>query len=556
MSSRLGKRKARQLAVAGSVSGDTSPAPLEGEPHVRPVAATDFGGLWGSGSGYQGADSTRARGFVYFPEPDTRREVTDYTFGELRRRARFLVANVGFAGRLSTGIPRLVLGTGLMPEAQTSDREWNKLARQRWDARAGNALTYSLDGKTNCYTDQAISYGASLVDGDFWKVKAIAQDGSRILGHYESHQVANGTLAGGDDARSLFNGVRVDRHNRMVSARFIDPVNGARTIEIPAENLIHVCRHFRHGPARPPSRFHRAINHLLDTTEITAAFKGVIKTSAQKGYYIAKAEGAKEVAGWSVNRGPTANPISRQSVTLADGSTRKVNLEQILAEAGTEIPDLPPGYDLKMLLDQRPHPNTTAFLDHLARDISWGFDLAPEILWSIANIGRSNTYLVLADAQSFVEAEQQNHIDTVLGHEWLWFVQGEMMAGRLRPCRDPEWWKHGWIPPARWTLNKGSDGKLHLEQLRSGALTFRRFFGWEGLGLEQLDDWLDEMAYVIDGCASRPQLRDRTEEVLQRIYGRVGMAATPVSDGGDSKDGADDDGAAADGAADDDDSTT
>jgi hypothetical protein len=526
-----GSKRSKLASTKGSRAGTTSPGPaLDGEPNVRPLSSS-FPGFGGSGSGYNGADTTASRGLVYFPQPDTRKEVTPYTFGELRRRARYLVANVGLAGRFAQAVPRLVLGTGMMPQARTSDREWNKLSGERYDARAGQALTYALDGKADCYSDQLISYGSSIVDGDFWKVKTLDDSGARILAHYESHQCDNGQLSAGDDVKSLFNGVRVNKHNRMISARFLDPNTPGRTIEIAAENLIHVCRHFRHGPARPVSRFHRAVNHMLDSSEAIAAFKGQIKVAAEKGYYITKTTDAKAPQGWGVTNGPTSSPLTTQTVTMPDGSKKKISLEQIMGSPGQDIPDLPPGFDLKLLLDQRPHPNTLGFLDYLVRDMSWGFDLAPEIIWSIANIGRSNTYLVMADAQSFVEVEQQNYVDNVAGQEWMWFVQGEMIAGRLRACQDPEWWKVAFIPPARWTLNKGSDGKLYLEQLRSGALTFRRFFGWDGMGLEQLDEWLDEKAYIIRGCRERTELVDRVDETIAQIYGRAGNGApTATSD--------------------------
>ncbi len=531
-------KRRKPASTEGSVNVDTSPGPalppaLTGEPNVRPFS-TAIPGFSGGGSGYNGANSSAARGYVYFPQPDTRKEVTPYAYNELRRRARYLVANVGLAGRFAQAIPRLVLGTGMMPQARTTDREWNKLSKERYDARAGQALTYALDGKADCYSDQLISYGSSIVDGDFWKVKTLDESGARILAHYESHQCDNGTLAPGEDGKSIFNGVRVNKHNRMISARFLDPSAPnapGRVVEIPAENLIHVCRHFRHGPARPPSRFHRAVPHMLDMSETVAAYKGAIKTAAEKGYYISKSENAKAPNGWGITTGPTSSPLTTQTVKMPDGSTKKITLEQILGTPGQDIPDLPPGFDLKLLIDERPHPNALGFLDHLVRDMSWGFDLAPEIIWSIANIGRSNTYLVMADAQSFVDVEQQNYVDNVAGQEWMWFVQGEMIAGRLRACQDPEWWKVAFIPPARWTLNKGSDGKLYLEQLRSGALTFRRFFGWDGMGLEQLDEWLDEKAYLIRGCRERPELVDRVDETIAQIYGRAGNGA-PVTAGG------------------------
>jgi hypothetical protein len=76
-------------------------------------------------------------------------------------------------------------------------------------------------------------------------------------------------------------------------------------------------------------------------------------------------------------------------------------------DGGGEIPDLDPGQEIKLLLDDRPHPNTLGFYEYLARDISWGTDWPPEILWSIAALGSANTRYIMAEAQSLVEVGQQ-----------------------------------------------------------------------------------------------------------------------------------------------------
>jgi hypothetical protein len=206
-----------------------------------------------------------------------------------------------------------------------------------------------------------------------------------------------------------------------------------------------------------------------------------------------------------------------------------VNVDQVVDGSGGEIPDLDPGQAIKTLLDTRPHPNTLGFYDHLARDISWGCDWPPELLWNIANLGSANTRYLMAEAQSLVEVGQQNLVDSVLSRYYLYDTRKEINAGRLRECPDPQWYRHEVLPPSRWTIDRGRDGKLHLEQVRSAALTFKRLLGWEGLDAElELKEWLDEMAFI-SAEAKRRGLDPAF--VIDRVYARVGVSAP--SDTGD-----------------------
>jgi hypothetical protein len=100
-------------------------------------------------------------------------------------------------------------------------------------------------------------------------------------------------------------------------------------------------------------------------------------------------------------------------------------------------------------------------------------------------------------------------------------------------------------PPPRLTVDFGRDGKLHLEQIKTGALTFSRHYGWQGLQVyEELDTWLDEMVYIRDGARRRGL---DPEKILSLVYGRPGTNA-PAENGnkknntGKTGSGGDDDG--------------
>jgi hypothetical protein len=101
--------------------------PLDGEPGVAQVRADNvFAGWGGWGQGWNGADFSPDRGYVYWPQDDTRRDLPSFSLYEMRRRSRYLDANVGFVGRINRGIARMVAGTGLMVRPTTKSKEWNR----------------------------------------------------------------------------------------------------------------------------------------------------------------------------------------------------------------------------------------------------------------------------------------------------------------------------------------------------------------------------------------------------------------------------------------------
>jgi capsid protein len=492
--------------------------PLPGEPAVQATTNTAFG-AWGWGQGYNAADQSTMRGYIYFPQLDTRKELTTYSRTEILRRARYLDANVGFAGRIINGLARMVAGTGLMIRPTTEDREWNKERAALFEQRNGSNFAFDVGGRWDFYSSQRGALRCRYRDGDIGGAFTHSEAGLARCAFFESHRIANGKVTSAEMDR-IFDGVLVDRNNAAIGYRVLG--NDDSQADIPVGEFFYLGDYASAGKHRTPSILHRACNHLIDITEINAATKKGIKISNQIGYYIGQA--ATQSGAGIPPMGEGANP--KTEVTLSDGTKR--TLEQLLTQGG-EIPGLPPGAEVKQLLDQRPHPNTAEFLKSLARDISWGVDMAPEVLWDIAALGGANTRYVMADAQSFIEVEQQNLVDSYAARYYIFDTRLEIAAGRIREPRDPHWWKHAVIPPARWTVDKGRDGKLHLEQVRSGALSFRRMLGWDGLDAEhEIGTWLDEMKLIGDEAKRRgldPAF------VLDRIYARVGAAA--VSDTGD-----------------------
>lgn len=423
---------------------------------------------------------------VYYPELDTRREVTSFTRTEILRKARWLYANNGLARRLVDGLGRMVAGTGLKGQATTDDAEWNKAAGKAFANRTGSKVVFDVGGRFDFASSQSALKSFEFRDGDASAILTSSELGLARFAFYEGHQIGPGSepVPANPAAQRWFDGVKVDRFNAARRYRYL--LDGDRHKDVDAANVIFLARYRSAGQNRGLSILSPAVNHLLDASEITGYIKQGVKLANQFGYWIETAPGG-------VGAG-AGGRVGGKRTTIETGAGG-LTLETVTG--GGAIPDLAPGQQLKFTNSQHPHPNNLTLVDYLIRDIAWGAGVSPEVIWNIAALGGANTRFVLADAQGWIEAEQARLARDYCSRVWIYTIAKEMAAGRLRPCRDPEWWGHSWITPARLTVDFGRDGKLHLEQLRSGALSYKRLYGWQGLDHEpELKQWLDELAWI------------------------------------------------------------
>jgi hypothetical protein len=493
------------------------------------VPATGFGG---AGNGHQGADYSRLRGMIYFPELDTRREISAYTRLEILRRSRFLYANYGIAKRIINGLARMVAGTGLTYQAATTDTEWNVLAEKARDRVTRSRHLYDLGGRYTGSTSQQAVLRFRYRDGDCAQILTRdPQTGTARFAFYEGHQIGQTMDPATYDANSGWrDGVLHGPHNNALAYRLLG--DHADYTDVPARSCLFQCDYERAGQSRGLSILSHAINHLVDAAEITGYIKSGVKLSNRHGYWIETAPDSQPPL-TAAQRAQGGQAI--QTITTAAGP---VNLERIYGPG--EIPNLQPGQSLKFNSAANPHPNQLALLDYLIRDVAWGANVSPELLWNITALGGANTRFVLADAQSFIDCGQQQLIDDKLQLETEFILACEMAAGRLRPCRDPEWWKALWIPPPRLTVDFGRDGKLYLEQVKASALTFRRLHGWQGNDFEtEQRQWVRE--WFSWGKVAKEEsvalgLPEATEqqiaEIRATIYGRAGVAPALANEPG------------------------
>lgn len=473
-----------------------------------------FTGGWGT-NGHQGADNSRLRSYVYFPELDTRREISSYTRTEMLRKGRFLYANHGIAKRVVNGLARMVAGTGLTPQATTSDKAWNAKAEKFFANATGSQFVYDVGARYNFDKSQQALLRFKYRDGDAATILTESQQGGARFAFYEGHNI--GSDAYGIDQTGWRDGVRLDDNNRARAYRFLG-LDDKSSRDVPAEDVIFFADYERAGQSRGLTILSHAVNHLLDSAEITSYIKTGVKLANQYGYWVESAPGTTPTPTASQRAGgaPKAEKV--------DTPAGPVTLERIYG-AGA-IPNLQPGQSLKFNASSHPHPNNLSLIEFLIRDIAWGVGMSPEILWNIAALGGANTRFVLADAQGWIEEQQAELVRLYNARVWVYVIAKAMKNGLLPRCSDPEWWAHAWIPPPRLTVDFGRDGKLHLEQLKMGAITYTRLLGWQGQDFEEhTNKWLDELAFVKSGLTSRGLTWDDLQQWRNTVGFRPDYAA-------------------------------
>lgn len=497
--SRRGRRRSADSAPVDSPD-------LAGALIVPAATASTGTSYGGNGQGYDAVSATTMRGYVFWPQLDTRKEITSYTRTEILRRARALAENVGLATHILEGLADL---TGyLTPRALTNDPEWNELANINFLENQSIPEIFDASGKFGFNEYQLHLDVAAFRDGDILPVLTETTTGRARLATYEAHQIGNpyGVPSTDDSWRD---GVRIDRFNKHLAYSLIDPADRTRVSTIRANDAIYYGHFRKIGHVRPVSILRHAINNLIDMGEIVRDVKYGIKIRNQIPLALETAVGGSSF-GTSATQAIVGN-IKRKTVAGTDAagnaSDSEIQYEDVMT--GGNVWRGGVGQTLKPLIDAAPHPNQLALLAHMIRDISWGCGVAPEILWDINSLRGANNRLLNSKLQRWIGARLLRKRNFVRRY-WVYAIAKELKAGRLPECRDPQWWKVGMLPQGSITADRGREGKLDIELVANRLMSLQEFFAKEG------KDWLSEVRQMADEDAQLSKLGLAVADVARR----------------------------------------
>jgi capsid protein len=436
-------------------------------------------------SGFDGANQSSRRGWIYWPTLDTKKELNTYSRTELLKKSRWLRANIGLASRICRGLSEKI--GYLMPLSDSGNEDWDEVADEHWRERACEASLVDASGQFDIRAVQIELNTAAFGDGDILPLLIKGPDGLQFA-LYEANQIKSPADSYGD--KSWIDGVRINKFGRHLDYGIAEE-NDVRVFD--ARDALYYSHPDAPGRVRAPTILSHAINHMLDISEILADVKLTIKTAAQMGLYI-----ENEKANSGGYSGPQALGAGLRNEQATAGATptptpedpkRGYKVEDFFRPNGGVL-NMPAGAKIGTIQDTRPHPNQINLINHLIRDIAWGVGVPPEILWDIHELGGANTRLVNADLDRWIAAKQIRQIAWMKRFRAIW-IANEIEAGRLaEPPAGAKFWKASWLPQASITADKARIGTLDIELVKNRMRSLAAYYAEQGL------DWQVELRQI------------------------------------------------------------
>ena len=415
-----------------------------------------------------GIEATRpdSGGLLSWPTLDTRREITPWDQQTLYKSARALYFN---CGRIRKAVELIVNLQGwAMPQPCTPDEEWNRTARRHFLRRVMNPAWFDTSGVLNFITAQLWLEQNRCIDGDALCVMGRSGDYA-TFSFYKAPQVSQDGYGHG-----LNTGVKVSGTGRAVSYSLYD-----YGTESPRDIPAAACWLYRHNPEpaypRGISDLVAAIINAKDIAEISGYLKASLKLTAAIGLVETKRETDKH-PGLAGRLTPSA------PVTMGQGA---ISVAQMIG--ATSITSLEPGRDVKVINDNRPGPNSKAFLDFLIADLAHSVGLDPTVLYDSTQLGSAGTRFDLAKLSRWAHKRLQWRTPG-LTRIWRHVIACEISAGRLSPPTAGQFDDVYWVPCRDMTIDVGRVASATIDLVREGLMSPAAFtLATEGMLPEDVD---------------------------------------------------------------------
>ncbi len=507
--------------------------------------------LRADGGGFEAArNDSKKRGFIVFPQLDTRLEINAENRTEVLRKSRWLYDNNPTAKRIIRAVARM-LGW-VSPQPVSPDPEWNEMAKRAWRHNTESPRQFDRAGKYGFRSYVLNLNRLWLKDGDSLTTWVTGERGNSQIRCFEGHQIGNPrgfTLGqvGGFGPRHpedrWFDGVYVGAENEQRAYRLIHPDDHSRATVIPANKAHLYTMWERPGQTRGIGALHAAIPDMHDITEILSDVKVGIKGSNLLAFYLKATEPGAQLPG---TKGLGRN-LKKYLLEDADGDGE---------EGGEDDPDddfylyeevfgggmVPKweGFEPGVLHDERPNRNQIELFNWLIRAICLSLDIPPELLWEIGGLNGNTARVMSEEAQEALDTMRMEVVVPFAQRCWFHVIGTEIAAGRLRLPKVPKgmenfvgWWSVEWIPPRRKSIDRGREGRLNLEERRAMLRTLHTHYSeiqkdWTS----ETRQWLDEVEFILNEAEGRNWPEERLAKLeAMLLAGPAGVAVAGEGDG-------------------------
>jgi hypothetical protein len=458
-------------------------------------------------SGYEAANASPARGYLWYPTTDPRRELSSLSEAEIRRRIKWLWNNFPFTRRLCKG-PAKLLGIQT-PQPVTSDDAWNELVFEDFSANAGNPLYFDRRGRFDFFTSQPVRNTLRFRDGRVLGVFTETVTGGAQMAFYEADQNVNppdGHLRGWEQ------GQKTDEADRPLAYSLRDGKDPNRFYEIDARNAIYYGNFEGFGSLIGESILIPMVCDMMDVVELRGLRKHGAKNAADLGVVI---ERDRAVRVSSSGMPGLAGPVYETEVGTGDGAKKQRIKWEIVTAQGV-VPRLQDGEKLRIVTDDRPTPNNQAFENALLETIIMGADLPAAALYFA--VGRSlpgpairftmeeiERWITIRHRQS--AQENRRYYSVYVAKRITQFRESRGKFGIPPHPKGEKWWnKVDMIGQPSMTIDRDRNASATVVRLESGLTTWTNEYAKDGLhGRRELREKIFETGWV------KAQVREAAE---------------------------------------------
>lgn len=431
--------------------------------------------------GYDGAESDRMRRDLSYGRTTARDEDSlvseDRTREFLRLRGYDLYRNnaivAGFCQRLSS----FVVGTGLRPQARTSDEEINKLYEAFWERYAG-ACDYRQ--RVNMHTLQSLAVSLRPTHGGYYLQ---LMDNGQVR-PIECERIRIPTKP--EEQKGQVDGVRVDpatgrRLAYSVHSRAADGTFSGKHAEtwVPAESMIPVISDpWRLDQVREIPDLAPVLPALIDIHEMNLYTLNTAKSQMQHVGFIKKLPGG-------------SGGVGLKNMGMRGYNNAPVNVRQTVRVDWGTFHELLPGEEIGFPNPTAPTEVQVRYVAEHYKLIAAGMDVPYEFLtldFSTADFSRMKSVLLLVN--KFCRNRRKWLADAMLHRLWSWRIakairDGELPAAPVDARGKSEWCRVEWHGDEEPWVDRQSENQADMLEYQLGLTTLRALHLRRGKDTEQ-----------------------------------------------------------------------
>jgi lambda family phage portal protein len=441
----------------------------------------------------------------------------DYTPGirkELQRRSRYWERNDAIMERLVLLYEQYVVGaTGLRILPNSSDKDWNEVAKQKWIDWCDEP---ELDSEETFAETQTLIARNWFIDGEvfiYLTHDPLTQEPKLQL--IEAHRVDTPTSMVAQEGVNVIDGIEINPRTRQRVAYWVRKLDTATMIgigntlypyvatlkqeyeRVPADQIIHVFKRMRPGMQRGVPQMFCVGNDLHDLSDLQ-----------QEEMKAAKSAGDMANV-WHTKTGEPVDTSSfrrvPRTVSTQDAQGNAVSKQAPIyfdVTQGGRDRYLKPGEDVKQFLTERPTVATREFWDYLTFRVCAGMGISRLLVAPYAPAQGTVVRSDLDTNNTFFRSRSRKMI--IVSRRVYNFVMGDKVEWDRDLIGAPKDWKKVTVrSPRAITADVGRNSEAMINEHAAGLRTLSDIYAESG------EDWEEALEQRAREAARAQELADQ-----------------------------------------------